>query len=135
MSQPAKSKARAGRARKPLIYLVDDQPLLLDLAELALKDGGYTFKKFNDPLTALKSFRAARAKPDLVISDFAMGRMSGLELIERCKQSCPALKSIVLSGTAGAEVILRAPVRVDRFLGKPYQASGLAELVRGLLGG
>jgi CheY-like chemotaxis protein len=133
MSQPATSKPHPGRKKKPLIYLVDDQPLLLDLAELALKDGGYTFKKFNNPVVALEAFAAASAKPDLVISDFAMGRMSGLELIERCKQSCPALKSIVLSGTAGADVILGAPAKVDRFIGKPYQAASLAEMVRGLL--
>jgi YesN/AraC family two-component response regulator len=62
-----------------------------------------------------------------------MGKMNGLELIEKCKAVKPELKSILLSGTAGAEIVLDSGVKVDRFLGKPYQPAGLADLVRHVL--
>ena len=118
----------------PLIYLVDDQPLLLDLAEMSLIAGGYKLKKFLDPESALESFLEARSKPTLLITDYAMGKMNGLELVERCKAVKPDLKSILVSGTAGAEIIMDSEVKVDRFIGKPYQPTNLAEMVRRVLG-
>ncbi len=133
MSQPAKLKRESLGKPGSVIYLVDDEKLLLDLAELALKDNGYALKKFHDPATALAAFLRARTKPVLLITDYALGKMNGMDLIEKCKQTHPNLKSILISGTAGAEIILSAPVKVDRFLGKPYQPASLAEMVRSLL--
>jgi len=120
--------------KAPLIYLVDDQPLLLDLAEMSLLSGGYRLKKFLDPEAALESFLEARPKPALLITDYAMGKMNGLELVERCKAVKPDLKSILVSGTAGAEIIMDSDVKVDRFVGKPYQPTNFAEMVRRVLG-
>ena len=133
MIQPTKNKLQPGRKKKAFVFIVDDEALLLDLAELSLKEDGYTLKKFQDPELALKSFLAAKSKPDLLISDYAMGKMNGLELIEKCKQVHPGLKTILVSGTMGVEIILDAPVKVDRFMGKPYQSANLAELVRRVL--
>jgi CheY-like chemotaxis protein len=120
-----------GRKRKsPLVYLVDDQAVLLDLAEASLLNGGYHLKKFDDPETALRSFRKARSKPDLLITDYAMGKMNGIDLIQKCKLVAPYLKTILLSGTIGPEILLDSPVKIDRFLGKPYQPGKLAETVK-----
>ena len=133
MSQPTPKPSRPPRKTSPLIYLVDDQPMLLDLAEMSLQADGYHFKKFSDPELALQSFLKARTKPMLIITDYAMGKMNGLELIERCKAMKPGLKSILISGTAGAEIVLDSDVKVDRFMGKPYQPANLADLVRRVL--
>lgn len=133
MKRPVTTKRQPSRKKKPLVYLVDDEALLLDLAELALQADGYTFKKFDDPEVALKTFLRAKTKPVLLLTDYAMGKMNGLELIERCKQAHPALKTVLISGTAGAEIILDAPVRVDRFVSKPYQPASLSDLVRRVL--
>jgi DNA-binding NtrC family response regulator len=120
-----------GRKKKsPLIYLVDDQAVLLDLAEASLQNGGYKLKKFENPFTALSSLRKAKSKPDLIITDYAMGEMNGIDLIEKCKAVAPRLKTILLSGTIGAEILFNSPVKVDRFLGKPYQPGQLAETVK-----
>lgn len=126
-------KIESSPRKKQLIYLVDDEPMLLDLAEVTLRDGGYELKKFEDPEAALKSFLKARNKPALLITDYAMGKLNGLELIERCKEVKPDLKTIIISGTASAEIVLDATVKVDRFLGKPYQPLNLAEIVRRVL--
>jgi DNA-binding NtrC family response regulator len=118
------------RRRKPLVYLVDDEPVLLDLLEFALRDDGYRLRKFLDPEKALAAFLHARPKPDLLVTDFALGKMNGLELIEKCKRVRPGLKIVMVSGTASIEIADRSPVKVDHFLGKPYQPAKLAELVR-----
>jgi DNA-binding NtrC family response regulator len=133
MSQPKRKARRPARKQLPLIYLVDDQPMLLDLAEVSLQADGYTFKKFLDPEVAWQSFLKARVKPVLLITDYAMGKMNGLELIQKCKAVQPALKSILISGTAGAEIVLDSNIKVDRFMGKPYQPANLADLVRRVL--
>jgi DNA-binding NtrC family response regulator len=133
MSQPMPKAPDTAQKKPLLIYLVDDQPMLLDLAEASLQGEGYDLKKFVDPELALKAFLKARIKPALIITDYAMGKMNGLELIEKCKEVKPALKSVLISGTAGAEIVLDSPVKVDRFMGKPYQPANLAELVRRVL--
>lgn len=121
--------------KPPLIYIVDDEPLLLDLAEASLAPGGFTVKKFTDPDEALKSFAKARLKPDVLVTDYAMGKMNGVELLEKCREHRSDVKCVLLSGTVGAEVVLDAPTKVDRFVGKPYQPETLLELVRRVLGG
>jgi CheY-like chemotaxis protein len=120
--------------KPPLIYIVDDEPLLLDLAEASLAPGGFTVKKFTDPHEALKSFAKARPKPDVLVTDYAMGKMNGVELLEKCRVHRSDVKCVLLSGTVGAEVVLDAPTKVDRFVGKPYQPQTLLELVRRVLG-
>jgi len=134
MSQTKQKASKAPKAKVPLVYLVDDEPMLLDLAEMSLQADGYHLKKFIDPELALEAFLSARNKPDLLVTDYALGKMNGLELIEKCKAVKPDLKSVLISGTAGAEIVLESPVKIDRFLGKPYQPLNLAELVRRVLG-
>jgi CheY-like chemotaxis protein len=133
MSQSEKNSSKPGEERKPLIYIVDDEPLLSDLAEASLRADGYTVEQFQDPELAWKSFLQADPKPDLLLTDYAMANMSGLELIQKCKELKPELKAILISGTAGAEVLLNAPVKVDRFLAKPYQPVALSELAHAVL--
>lgn len=133
MSQASKT-SKSGRSKAPFIYLVDDEPLLLDLAEATLQTH-YEVKKFTDPEAALKSFLKESPKPVLIISDYAMGKLNGLELMTRCKKAHPALKTMLLSGTAGAEIVLNATIRIDLFLGKPYEPPVLLETVQQLLAG
>ena len=133
-SQPASNQGAAFPAPGPgLIYIVDDEPMLVDLAETILRGDGYQIKKFYVPEQALKSFLAENAAPALLVTDYVMGPMNGMELAVLCKRKQPQLKILMLSGTVGPEVLVGAPVKIDRFLAKPYQAPVLRELVRGLL--
>lgn len=135
MSEPVKTPSAPDRKRQPLIYVVDDEALLLDLAEASLAPAGYHVRKFQNAEEALAQFRQARRKPALLVSDYAMGEMNGLQLIAECKRVAPELKTLLVSGTATAEILLNATVKVDRFLGKPYQPPVLVETVRELLQG
>lgn len=123
----------AARTRH-LIYLVDDEDLLLDMAEVALMGSDrYALKRFHDAETALQAFAEETDKPDLLLTDYAMGAMNGLELSERCKGAHPPLKIVMVSGTAGPQIIENASIKVDCFLAKPYKPTELAETVRALL--
>src|SRR5687767_202800 len=132
MSRPT-SKRSANKQKQPLLYLVDDEELVLDVAEATLAPEGFRVKKFQDPEAALKDFRQAKSKPELLVTDYAMGKMNGLELIQKCKAAHPSLKTLLVSGMAGAEIMMGAPVQADKFLAKPYPAPTLVDTVRGLL--
>ncbi len=104
------------------IYVVDDEPTLLELAEYILEMEGYKFEKYEEPKKALAAFQAADPKPDLVITDYVMLGMDGLQLVGECRRIKPDLKSILVSGTVQEEVVHRSPTKVDSFLRKPYLA-------------
>jgi len=123
----AKSKA----AEQPIVFVVDDEPMLLELAEAVLTPLGYQVRTFRDPELALKEFPAAR--PAVVITDYAMGRMSGMDLIRECRRLNPRQKMILLSGTVDEHVFANAAFKPDQFLTKPYQIHELAERVQSLI--
>jgi CheY-like chemotaxis protein len=122
-----------GRAGEFLIYLVDDEEILLNLAEVALLRDGYTLRKFCDPQAALDAFGRETPKPSLLLTDFAMTPMNGLELSARCKSTHPTLKILLVSGTAGPELMTNCSTTIDGFLQKPYEPAELARRVRSML--
>jgi two-component system cell cycle sensor histidine kinase/response regulator CckA len=123
--------ATSNNAEHTTVFVVDDEPMLLELAEAILKPQGYQVRTFRDPETALKEYIIA--PPEVVITDYAMGRMSGMDLIRECRRLNPRQKMILLSGTVDEHVFAGAAVRPDQFLSKPYQVAELADRVRLLL--
>ena len=116
---------------KAVVFVVDDEPMLLELAEAILKPIGYNVRTFRDPELALKEFPAAR--PEVIVTDYAMGRMSGMDLIRECRRLNPKQKMVLLSGSVDEQVFADAPVKPDRFMSKPYQIHELADCIRTLL--
>lgn len=117
---------------KTTIFVVDDEPMLLELAEAILKPLGFDVQTFRDPEIALKEFPAA--KPAVVVTDYAMGRMSGMDLVRECRRLNPRQKMVLLSGTVDEQVFADAPVKPDRFMTKPYQIHELTDCIRTLIG-
>src|ERR1700754_3814184 len=83
----------------PLIFVVDDEPILLELAEKVLGGIECEIQTFNNPEVALKAYAATAQPPELVITDFAMHEMTGLELIRECRRLHPKQKILLVSGT------------------------------------
>lgn len=75
----------------PTILLVDDDPGLLSLYEWALERRGYRVLRSGNGEVALQT--AARHIPDLIVTDWNMPRMDGVELCQRLR-SYPALALI-----------------------------------------
>ena len=61
------------------ILLIDDDPILTMLLSGILKKSGYDVITANDGTTGLKM--AALKKPDLIITDYKMPDLSGLEVL------------------------------------------------------
>lgn len=133
MVEPEVSTNKSAVATKLLVYVVDDEPMLLELATVILEPLGYQVCTFRDPQVAVGSFERARPRPNLVITDYAMHSMNGMELIRACRQLQPTQKILLLSGTVGIEVFQEEIFKPDRFLAKPYHARQLIELVTDML--
>ena len=113
-----------------LIYVVDDQKAIGWVVEGILSLYNYRVAYFEDPREALNAFKQAENKPQLLISDYVMNAMNGLELIDACKKVCPVLRTILYSGSVTEELSASAPTRPNAFLSKPFQAHELIETVR-----
>jgi CheY-like chemotaxis protein len=133
MSETNKNHSPGTGNSRPLIYVVDDEPMLLELATVILEPQGYEVKTFRDPDLALQTYGSASPKPDLLITDYAMHNMNGMEMIERFKRIDPRQKVILVSGTVGEYIFQNSPIKPDRFLAKPYQASQLSAVVKEVL--
>ena len=124
----------SGGARPPAtIFVVDDEQMLLDLAAAILQPLGYHVRTFSDPRAALREFRAA--KPAVIVTDYAMGEMNGLDLVRECKQINPNQKMVLLSGTVDEAIFTGLPLKPDRFLVKPYPVNEFIETIQALVEG
>jgi CheY-like chemotaxis protein len=126
------SKTSNGTGQAVTIFVVDDEPMLLDLAVALLQPLGYRVRTFTDPRVALKEFPAAR--PAVVVTDYAMGGMNGLDLVRECRLINPAQKMILLSGTVDEDIFSGLTHKPDRFMIKPYPVNEFIETIRSLAG-
>jgi len=122
---------RSKTTSAPTVFVVDDEVLLLELAATILTPLGCNVRTFTDPEKALKEFPAAA--PAVVLTDYAMGRMSGMDLIRECRRLNPQQKTILISGTVDGEVFAGAAVKPDQFVAKPYDINKLVDMVRTMI--
>lgn len=114
------------------ILLVDDDPFMLRLMDLILRDAGYEIIQAHSGDEALDAIRH-RPGIDLVISDVVMPGMNGELLRESVKRLLPQCKFIVCSGypdkcwdiAHGDEPVATLP--------KPFTSSLLKERVSEVL--
>jgi CheY-like chemotaxis protein len=116
-----------------LIYVVDDEPMLLELGSVILQPLGFMVKTFHDATSALEAYKSAKPFPILIITDYSMHAMNGMDLIKACRQIQPHQKIVLISGTVGEDIFRNSPEKPDAFLAKPYHSKQLVDMVEGLL--
>ena len=113
------------------ILLVDDNILGSTARGMILKEHGYEVE------TALSGEEAwgifQKDHFDIVVTDFRMKGMTGLELIISSHKIHPQLKTVLTSGSVDAEVAAKHSREVHKFLGKPYLPAQLTAMVGELL--
>jgi serine phosphatase RsbU (regulator of sigma subunit) len=120
---------------KPQTILIcdDDELIISALRGLFMLDTDYEIVSFTSPLEA--AAEVARRPVDLVISDFFMPEMNGVELLGKVRQAQPDAIRILLTGFADKENAIRAinEVGLYHYLEKPWDNSGLLLLIRNAL--
>ena len=119
-------QAPNGRFR---ILIVEDEALIADSLTYLLEEAGYSVAVAADGREGLE--RALEAPPNLIISDFMMPRMSGVEMIKRLRAAGNTTPVILL--TAVPESNLPPEVGYDLYFNKPYIEKRLLEGVRKIM--
>lgn len=116
------------------ILIVDDEPDLVDVLSLLFSTLGYTVETATDGRSALEAVE--RERPDLVLMDIMMPRMSGLEALAALKGEAATRDIPVVMVTARAYESERQgglEAGADAYVAKPFENRELVALVRRLL--
>ena len=120
------------------ILVVDDEPNVLKSWSRALRFAGYKVEMAQSGDEALS--KCDEHHFDLVIVDFLMPSMTGVELLRRIRKKLPFIRSAVISGKLDDAVSeadisrrLRDTVEADIYLHKPVSNERLREAVKKLL--
>ena len=117
------------------IMMVDDEPMMTDVAQAYLEDAGYTrFVAVHEPLQAMETARAQR--PGLILLDLMMPELNGFDLLRliRLDERLRYTPVIVLTAASDPASKLRAlELGATEFLSKPVDASELKIRVRNSL--
>jgi len=116
------------------ILLVEDEPLVLELAQRTLQQLGYNVLPCASPDDALRVFGEYQSRIELLVTDLVMPRMNGKELAGRISALSPGV-SVLFSSGYGEHIIAKQGIIDDglHFIGKPYRPRELAIKVRCLL--
>lgn len=111
---------------KGKIVVVDDERIVTSAFKTLLKVEGFSdahfFNSPKDALTFLKD-----NQPDLIISDFLMPEMNGLEFLSEVKKLYPEVSKILLTGYADKENAIKAinEIGLYRYIEKPWNNDDL----------
>ena len=119
---------------KETLLLVEDNPVTIDALHDILTAGGYTVLKASDGQDAMEKLKAFT--PDLIISDIAMPRMDGHELLQAVRRQPEWLGIPFIFLTARGELedkIAGINLGVEDYLVKPLKVEDLLTAVRARL--
>jgi two-component system cell cycle sensor histidine kinase/response regulator CckA len=115
---------------KETILVVDDEHMLLTMAETIFGEFGYKVLTAINGQKALALLSKDDVKVDLLVTDLVMPAMSGRELIERARQLQPRVKILCMSGC-----VLSPEQQVGlTYLQKPFTSRDLLAKARHVLG-
>jgi CheY-like chemotaxis protein len=115
--------------RDATILLVDDEDLVRMGTNEMLTDLGYTVVEANSAAEALRLLRSGD-EPDLMITDYLMPGMNGVELIDHAHLLAPSMEVMLITGYS---TISEGPGASVPRLAKPFRQADLAEIVADLL--
>lgn len=110
------------------ILLLDDEPIVGQRLKSGLAKIGCDVETFENPLEAMA--RIAEKRFEIVITDVMMAEASGIQVLEAAKKLNPAVKVIIITGYATAELAREAMEKgAYDMIAKPFKPADLRALV------
>jgi len=120
-----------------IVSIVDDEQDIIILFRDVLKSiNGVTVFTFTDPRLALEHFQMNEHAYVLVISDFRMAELNGMELLKKMKESNKFVRTILMTAFALDDKIFKEYARreiINSFLQKPIRLNDLRDEVNAQL--
>ncbi|MBI2804107.1 MAG: PAS domain S-box protein [Planctomycetes bacterium] len=126
-------KPVARAVHNDLILIVDDEPLIRNLARIILTRAGYETLLAENGAEALDLIRQRPGQIALIVLDAVMPRLSGRETLRELGELAPEIHVLFSSGYSTEQMALREFPQVRAFLPKPYRAEQLTQKVAEIL--
>ena len=114
----------------PLVFIVDDEPVSAEIVAELLQMEGYRTRVFNDSWLAAEALTNSPVKPDVLLADFKMPGMNGLQLLARGKSEIRGLKTVLMTGLASDPALGEKGFCPDQWVTKPFPIVTLLKSVR-----
>lgn len=110
------------------IMVIDDEKVVGDMLRIHLTKHGFTVETFLDAASALR--RLSEERFALIITDFKMKGMDGMELLKTVKALYPDIHVIMITAFAHLDTAIEAfRGQVHDFFPKPFKIKELLESV------
>ena len=108
-----------------ILYVDDDKLLTSTFSTLMKVEGFKNVVVYNNPLDAIEYLKIET--PDLIISDFLMPEMNGLEFLREAKKIYPEISMILLTAYADKENAIKTinEIGVYKYIEKPWDNDDL----------
>lgn len=120
----------AGEEQAGTVFVVDDEEMVVTSLESYLQlETRHRIRTFVEPETALGALE--EDEPDVVVADFMMPAMDGIELLKAARRSRPAASRILLTGYADKENAIRAinEAEIYQYVEKPWENERLELII------
>jgi DNA-binding response OmpR family regulator len=114
-----------------LILLVDDEPNIVELASMYLKQDGFRVISAGDGLDALE--RAERDQPALMVLDLMLPRLDGWEVCKRIRAASDLPILMLTARDDDVDKIVGLELGADDYLTKPFNPRELVARVKAIL--
>jgi CheY-like chemotaxis protein len=116
------------------VLVADDQEILRRLICKTLETAGFRVLSAQDGTEAMNLFRTAEPAVDLLVTDYRMPGMTGLELARECCNLNEELSVLYISGSEpGDDLQAELAAGRRRFLAKPFRQSDLLRSAKAIL--
>ncbi len=110
------------------ILVIDDEPILRDSLEVALKTSGYEVLTAQSGEEGLEQFKKER--PDLVLLDHWLPGINGDEVLRRIKEEAPDIPVIIMTAQGSIEMAVNSmKMGAFDFIIKPFDLSQVEALI------
>lgn len=115
-----------------LILVVDDEPSIVELAQLYLEQDGFTVESAGDGKAALEA--AGRLQPALIVLDVMLPEMDGFEVCRALRQAGnPVLIVMLTARDEDIDKIVGLELGADDYMTKPFNPRELVARVKAIL--
>lgn len=116
---------------KATILVVDDEPTIIELAEMYLEREGYQVLKAGDGARALEITR--RASPDLILLDLMLPEVDGWTVCRRLRAESNIPIIMLTARTDDIDKIVGLELGADDYVTKPFNPRELVARVKAVL--
>ncbi len=110
------------------VMILDDEPIVGKRLAPTLTKSGFEVEVFLNPKQALE--RMDEAEFDIVVTDFRMDEIDGIEVLEQILSKCQNTRVILITGYATVEVAREALMKgAFDFIAKPFKPRDLKAVI------